>query len=590
MAINNSPNTAVTVIRFLIPAAAFCALLLLIRCANPVSPSGGPKDITPPEVLETQPANLSTQFKSKTIRIDYDEFVNVDQGPTKIIISPPFRNKPDFRLRGKSMVIAVKDTLLPNTTYIIQMMGAISDITENNVQAQYTYLFSTGDFVDSLRFSGNVTDAFTMKPVKDCSVMLYPLDMDTIPADSFPIRIKPWYLTRSNENGDFTFTGLSSKPFKIIALEDQSGDLLFNQISERIAFLDSLVTGYAPPPVVPDSLASDTAGIRESVADTLTPATPLPRAPTVLKLFKEDDTIQDILKDEIIREQIVRLIFKNPLRDYRIRIFDSLTETRPRYMELNDRRDTLLIWPEKQIGDTLTIGITDTGFPEDTLEFIMGKKDSPRKGKKGEAITPSTLDIVTNAKGAQLNHFKSSFVLSFGFPLKEYDYERIIINLDKDTIHPSYHFADTLFRKLVVDYPWQEGKFYRVMIPDSSFTSINGMSHDTVRTSFKTPAMRDLGSLVLDISLDQAPGSYIIQLLTDKEAVVEEQLIAAGQKTEFRYLQPGRYKVKAILDRNKNKKWDTGNYRQKLQPEEVIYFPRTIEIRANWDVEEPWAL
>ena len=82
----------------------------------------------------------------------------------------------------------------------------------------------------------------------------------------------------------------------------------------------------------------------------------------------------------------------------------------------------------------------------------------------------------------------------------------------------------------------------------------------------------------------------IVQLLTDKEKVLEETVVNKSGRISFDYLLPAKYKLKVILDPNRNRRWDSGDYFRKIQPETVIYFPRTLELRANWDVEETWQL
>ncbi|MCK5346329.1 MAG: hypothetical protein KAR20_23125, partial [Candidatus Heimdallarchaeota archaeon] len=147
-----------------------------------------------------------------------------------------------------------------------------------------------------------------------------------------------------------------------------------------------------------------------------------------------------------------------------------------------------------------------------------------------------------------------------------------------------------LQRRFRVDYAWKEAKPYSIFIPDSAFISFNGLSHDTLIYSIQTANSRDLGSLMLNIDISSNPGDYIIQLQNEKGETQEEKYLDESGQLVFAFIKPGKYRFKAILDSNKNRRWDTGNYIRNIQPERVFFFPKTIEIRGNWDVEEDWSI
>jgi hypothetical protein len=158
-----------------------------------------------------------------------------------------------------------------------------------------------------------------------------------------------------------------------------------------------------------------------------------------------------------------------------------------------------------------------------------------------------------------------------------------------DTLFPRIEFNDSLKRSIIIHHKWLEEKAYKLLIPDSIFFGIHNISHDSIRIEFRTRAEREFGNLILHMNIDERPGQYIVQLLDEKEATkYEEHVITQSGKIAFNFMPPGKYKIKAIIDRNKNRRWDTGNYKQGIQPEEVTYFNKTVEIRSNWDVEETW--
>ena len=191
-----------------ISISALFLLLTLIyfHCANPVSPQGGPRDNKPPEVIACTPENLTVNFVSKEIRISFDEFVELKSSGTDIVISPPLQENADYKIRKKSLIVELPDTLLPNTTYIISFDKAIADITEGNELSGFRYIFSTGGFIDSLMISGQVTNAFDNEPSPDVFALLYTDSNDTIPFDSLPYKVKPLYISRTDDRGSFMFT------------------------------------------------------------------------------------------------------------------------------------------------------------------------------------------------------------------------------------------------------------------------------------------------------------------------------------------------------------------------------------------------
>ena len=294
------------------------SILTLIRCANPVTPTGGQKDIEPPKTVKCTPPNLSTYFRANEIKIEFDEFVQLKDPNNQVTISPPWLPNTDFKIRGKSIVIKLNDSLRANTTYAFNFGDAISDITENNISRNFIYVFSTGSFIDSLSLEGQVVDAFNLTPQKDVLAMLYMDNNDTIPFDSLPYKVKPYYLTRTNENGEFRLINLSEASFKIFALKDINSSFTFDLPDEKIAFLDSLVNGVYIAPVVTDTLKKDTltkdtlekeALIKDSV---MSGAGKKPLM--ILRMFQQYDSVQRITRSAMIQDGQVGLYFRYPLK------------------------------------------------------------------------------------------------------------------------------------------------------------------------------------------------------------------------------------------------------------------------------------
>jgi hypothetical protein len=571
-------------------------LFLFSRCANPVAPEGGPRDFKPPLVVRCEPPDRSLHFKDKDIRITFNEFIQMKDQATQISVSPPLLPNNDIRLHGKSILITLEDSLRPNTTYCINFGESITDLTEGNVLHSYSYTFSTGNYIDSLSIAGKIINAFDLAPQKDVFAMLYINENDTLPLDSLPLHVAPYYLTKTKENGEFSFTNLRNVPYLLFALKDINGDYIANLPGEQIAFCDSLIKGtYIKPgardTLKKDSLRKDTVAARDTAVRKDTTKLKKPFGPVyTLNLFEECDSVQKILNTTLLNEDQVAVYFRFPVTGPE---FIPLNfEARPGWMipEYNKTRDTVYLWLNKTGTDSLYLRILDGNKTLDTARIDLTKKTAKKKkSEKGADLVPR-LNLFTNMPDNRLNQFTKNPVITFPYPLSRYDLSRILLVEGKDTLKPKVAFTDSVRRRLQVNYKWKESRQYVLIFPDSIFRSINGQSNDSVVTAFKTYSLRDFGSLQLDVTCKDPSCNYVIQLMDEKERLFDQRILSATGKAKFDYLFPGKYKIKVILDRNRNGRWDTGKYSLGLQPEEVRYFPKIIEVRANWDVDEPWEL
>jgi len=567
---------------FLFSGIVFLSSLALFRCANPVSPEGGPRDITSPKVLSCIPPNFSIQFSSPDIRITFNEFIALKSPTSEIFISPPLEERPEYKLRGKTLLIDFEKPPDSNTTYIINFGQSISDITEGNILLGYRYVFSTGLYIDSLSLNGKVINAFDNQPVPDAFAELYLDNNDTIPFDSLPYLVPPIYLTETDKQGMFSFSNLRPGNYKLIILEDKSGDLIYNMPAERIAFADSLVSPWYIPPLQPEA--------DSAVQDSLPPA-PLPAHPElVLKMFEETDSTQEVVKAELVTNNLFRIIYKFPPQTPEIIPLNLDSSVAWCMQEFSRNKDTLILFSTTELPDTLILKICDGELVVDTAEIAPTRvAESKRPKKKEEEEKPEQLQITWNARNIY-NYVKQPLIGRVSYPLASYDLSKIQLISEGDSMVPSIEFTDSLERHFKVGFSWKEGTQYKLVIPDSTLLSYNGLYNGLTMYTFKTVALRDLGSLLLNIDLSEKPGSYIIQLLSDKGVAVEEQYLSESGQVKFPFIAPATYTVKAILDTNHNKRWDTGDYLKKIQPEAVFFFSKPLDIRGNWDVEEEWKL
>lgn len=593
-------------LRILLP---LLILVLAIRCANPVMPSGGIKDTDPPEVVSSMPLNKSVLFNGRTLILTFNEFVKLEKAQEQILISPPPQTKPEFRLRGKSLIIRFEEDLLPQTTYSVFFGDAIVDLTESNPLKGYNFVFSTGDILDSMSFKGNVFNAFDLKPAENVFAMLYLLSQaDTIPPDSLPYVKKPYYVTRTDKNGNFRFNNLKNEQFKIFALSDMNSNFIYDMAGELIAFSDSLIMPeFTPEPVIDSLLVTDSLEFSDEEIDTELAAAQK-TADSLLQLqtdslsfvhalrlamFQEVDSTQKLLRAEMVKPGLLRFAFRQAAYDVEINSLDTLPDTLNIMPMFTRMGDTLLWYFRPGIADSIHLTITKDTLIRDTLHLSLIPRQAAqaRRLTRRDTAEREFLAWTANIPNRKLE-IETPLQLNFGYPVVEKNLpDSVMMVINSDTLHfkPALTRSDSLGLSYRFDYDFLPGQQYTFTLPDSVFTGLNGLVSDSIRLSFKVPPPEDYGNLFMDISIAEGK-HYVIQLLGTKEAVLREYFVTQSGRLTIRNLNPGKYRLKAIDDRNQNRRWDTGNYLKAIQPEEVIYFNKELDIRANWDFEESWKL
>ena len=170
--------------------------MILSHCANRGTTTGGDKDVTPPVIIKSTPENFSINFDAQEIEIQFDEYVKLKNLQSQLIISPPMKIEPEITpvgIASKVITIKIFDTLQPNTTYAFNFGESIADNNEGNLFPYYKYVFSTGNYIDSLSVSGIVTDALNKDVDDRVAVLLYEVDSSFY--DSIVYKQKPKYIT-----------------------------------------------------------------------------------------------------------------------------------------------------------------------------------------------------------------------------------------------------------------------------------------------------------------------------------------------------------------------------------------------------------
>lgn len=569
-----------------------------MHCANPVTPGGGPIDKDPPEVVSSDPPNFSINFSNKRIQLTFDEFVKLNQPNQQVIISPPMKQRPEFRIRGRSVFIDLKDELLENTTYSIFFGNSIVDITEGNALTDYLYVFSTGNYIDSLTVAGEVTNAYTLEPEKDVFVMLFPTRNDTLPADSLPLLTRPLYVTKANENGQFRLRYLRNEPFQLFALRDLNSNYMYDLPDEEIAFADEWVLpetekvpAHSPAKDTLPENGNDT--LQENLNDTLI-LSEVYRNYHRMRMFQEVDSTQRILTYDAFYPHRFLIAYRYSTDSIEMELLHPDTLIDWKITRWNTAKDSLMVWVTQPGLDTLTMRIADRDSVLDTIRVVLPEKPvvepSRRRAEAEEPAEVERLRVGNNLKGRTME-LGADLKLHFDHPLTDYMFSDAIMISGEDTL-TGLPFAPESDINLTfrLNHTLEEDKTYQLIIPDSVFFDIYGFTNDSVNLIFRTKRLSDYGNLLVDINLSDTVNRHIIQLLDTRNRVLRRKFIRESGVVRFELLEPGSYKIKAIVDQWPNRRWDTGNYLDKRQPERVFIYPVELQVRANWDIEEEWNL
>ena len=567
--------------------------------------TGGPKDEDPPKVVSSKPANYSTNFTGNRIEITFDEFIALNNVNQALVISPPFAGKPDIRLRGKTLQILLEGgEFRENTTYTFNFGNAIEDNNERNVLENFEFVFSTGPYLDSLSVAGTIVNSFNLRPVEDpFIIMAYDKLEDSIPMQEIPV-----YIGRSDKEGTFMINNMKADTFRIFALKDLNFNLIYDLPNEIIEFYDSLV--YLFPELmqanIPDTAQTDSIPLDMDVTekDSTIKKRDIPYSslkPYFMELFFfEEDNRKQYLTDEERREdKHIFLAFNLPLEDslqLKGLNFDSENWY---YEEANMLRDTFNLWitdDELIKSDSLILLLAYPGtdsvgnyiLVEDTLNLITRQMKQVR-GKHEEQVKKTVLTINTIPNNSRQDLHKNIF-FAFNYPVEIIDTSKIFLFSKQDTLEIPEIFSITedalSLRKHYLEYSWKSQEKYRLFAEPGAFTDFYGNMSDTLNINFSAQDEEYYGILQVKTSNVSCP--LIMQLMDEKEVLFEERFIQADTTVKFDFLRPGNFKVKYIYDTNNNRKWDTGRYLEKRQPERIEYYDGEIVIRSNWEMEIKW--
>ena len=564
----------------LIPASLILASLMFPSgCANTTqAPTGGPKDTIPPTLVKVAPYPGTTEVSPDRTKLvfTFNEYVKIKDA-NSVFLSPPLEKKPKAVIRGKSLVVTFESPLDSNTTYTLDLTGAIADNNEGNLFPGFTLVFATGKQIDSMCVTGQVQDCNTLMPVKGATVLLYKDH-----ADSAVFRKRPVAATKTDDWGYFSIRNIQDTLYRIYAIKDENNNNMYDPETERIAFLDSL---FRPTIVYNDTLYEFKKFDMKDSALCLAR-----KAQVELNLFREKPSKQYIVKKERAGERSAYLTFMAP----DAKVNDLRVKGLPRekmISQFNLQKDSLEIWvnDQRKMPDTLQLVInydkTDSlGFLTATTENIklaytkemraemMKKQQNTRNRKHEDTIAVMT----TKADPTTIEQY--GFDIEFKFPLIQEGWDSLkfrsinprqqempgTVKVIKDSTNLRH------FRVMPTE-PMKVGFDYFLKIPHRVFRDVNGFYNDSTELKVTLPTDEKLSSITLELT--GVHEKYIIELLNEKrDKVIRSFIVNQDGPVLFPYLKTGNYCIRLTEDRNNNGLVDTGNLLEHRQPEKVRFF------------------
>lgn len=596
---------------------ALCFLLLtalVYACASMGNPQGGPYDETPPKVVRSNPENKSSNNTQKKITLLFDEYIKIENASEKVVVSPPQKEMPDIRNDGKRITIELYDSLKANTTYTIDFGDAIVDNNEGNPMGQFTYSFSTGSAIDTMEVSGYVLNAEDLEPIKGILVGLH-----EAAADFSVFRKQPLLrVARTNGSGFFSIKGVAPGRYHIFALQDADGDFLFNQKSEQIAFDTTVIVPSSTQAIRNDTIWRDSTHF-DSIQ--YVPYTQFLPNNIVLRAFKEAGQDLHLLKTERPLPNRFTVFFTAPSDTVPVIKGFNFDPEKAFLLESSAHNDTLTYW----IKDTLTAGLdtlkfamtyleTDTlgqlTYRTDTLELAAKKskekiekekkeqiekweKENEKSRRKGLTVNKVN-PFLKSYMSAQLSNYgnmapNQNITITFPQPVEKIDSSLFSFQKKVDTlwVDEPYLFlpVEGQLRSYRLYAEWKPGVEYKFLADTAAFTDIFNTESNQIECNVHISTLDKFGSLFIHLAI---PDTQAVVQLLDASGRILQSVPTEKNRADFFYLMPNTYYVRAFIDSNKNGIWDTGNFDEGLQPEDMYYFPKPIPIKVRMEIEQEW--
>ena len=533
------------------PACARASLFLVVAaaaglsgCAAISSPEGGIRDTIPPKLVRTVPANGTRNYQGQSVRLEFSEQVQLKELAKNLIVAPLLSDDNPYKVREDrtSITLTFDKPLAPNTTYSFNFGTAISDITESNPAAKAVVSFSTGPELDSASVRGTVVDVLSQQPVENVAVVLYP------EADTANVRRgRPTYLARTDKAGRFELNYLKAGQYQAYALADKNQNNRYEE-PERIGYLPGLLTVGGPP--------SDSLRFVLTRPDT--------RRPLVTTQKPEPASYRVSYTEGVVQTTLAPLgAAATPLLNEAI--------------QLAERGRTAVLYriPELPEGRYLLTATDSAGnVGRDTIN-VRFQGNAP--AKRGAAYTVEGNPREVYRQGQVKFVFNEPVRIAPDKPigtLTEDSLKRRPLRLPQDgTLSPGR-------TELALNLNTNARKTVTFQLDSTAIRSITGQSLGLKPLRLRVVEQTSTGTL--SGSVQTTAKRYWVQLL-EANGQVQTTLDSPKRTYRFDNLQPGTYRLRILIDQNGDGRWQGGDPQLRQLPEPVVLFPKTIQVRSNFD-------
>ena len=522
-------------------------LIALSACAQVQAPTGGPKDLDPPKLVEVFPKQGATNYRGTLIRLEFDEYINERNLRQALIVSPGNAVPTyTYRVRKRTLTLEFDSLLAENTTYVLNFSNAIRDATENN-EANVQLAFSTGEVLDSLTLSGQVVEGLRGEPIREAAVLLYE------PSDTLGITGgKPYYFARTDEEGRFTLTNLKPGRFDLYALQEKDKNLRFNdEEAEKVYFSDTLfqITGKQEGLILPVfSHALRPLRLLSSNPRQQYFQVRYSKPPTGVTVAFLPDTAASFIR--FVQEQET-LWFHN--------LRDTPTDSIPTVIQATDNQGNV-------IRDTVKLKFDEYNPRRRLLRDFTAEILPPQPARTLPPNSP----------------FRFQF--TFSKPVQTFTADSVTRFTEADTLLvPADWFAlDSSLTSLQLareDTLRERSLYY---FPAGAFTSVEGDTLPEQGIAFTAADAERTGILYGPV---KAPfEQYSLEVLNQGRQRVEDSLYSPVGEYRFSFLKPGTKYLRLRVDANGNGRWDNGSFLDSIPPEPVYFWPTPIDVKGNWEI------
>ena len=589
--------------------------LLLTKCASTMVPTGGPKDTLPPVIVYMEPDNFTTNvdtLRPPKIYVEFNEYVQIKDQQKELYTSPAMKKKPSVARRGRGIVVTIKDTLRPNTTYAINFGSSIQDNNESNPLHSMRYVFSTGPEIDSMYMSGYTADSYKADSVSKSFIYFFIADSVEQPQewDSTMFKYKPQVIARAEKNGIFIAQNLKPVNYRIYAFEDTNGNMEYEPSVDQIGFLD---TTYNPMYMPGFTIWYDSLRHYPSAEPQL-----------YFRMFMDRRFARQVLSgQERVNRHKALIYFGAPNPEVTKIEFDSIPSDKVIYDPQTVGKDTVALWfniPAEELPDTIKGRITY--FKHDSINNLVESEDklrlawvktesksereereklekerekAEREGREWEEPEKKNPFKVNIPSSGEVNKYKH-VDFEFDYPLTKFDTTALLFTMTTETITEPQNVKYTILRdtlnrrKFQLRAEWEPKAKYELVMPAGMFENIAAETNDTIKCTYTASDPEKYAIVNIKVRGTHPRARYILQI-TNAQGRVQRELadVTPGSYT-FEYVSPGDIMLRVVEDMNANGKWDTGDMVLMRQPERTEIYKNddgieTITTKENWEFD-----